>query len=193
VHVAALSTFGWHTVFAQYAVATQPASSAHEIAQLDPTQMNGSQLVVWPLTHPPRPSHCFPVNVEPEHWLSPHTVPEAYFRHAPAPSHMPSFAHVDGESIEQSLSASVPAFTLSHTPSLPPPFFAALHASQAPPQVWSQHTPSTQLPLMHCEPDAHGFPFAWSGTQWLLESQNAAATQSASEAHVTPQEPLLQM
>jgi hypothetical protein len=130
--------------------------------------------------------------VDPEHRFGPQAVPGAYLRHAPDPSHMPSLAHVEGESIAQSLSGSVPPFTLSHTPLLPPPFFAALQAWQDPAQGWSQQTPSTQFPLTHCEAARHVSPLAWSAMQWLVASQNADATQSRSDAHVIPHAPPLQ-
>ena len=45
-----------------------------------------------------------------------------------------------------SLSGSVPAATKPHVPSLPAPFFAAVHAWQTPEQAVLQHTPSTQTP-----------------------------------------------
>jgi hypothetical protein len=63
------------------------------------------------------------------------------------------------------LSGSVLTATLSQTPSAPPPFLAALHAWQAPVQTWSQHTPSTHLPLTHCVVDVQAAPFALSETQ----------------------------
>jgi hypothetical protein len=32
-----------------------------------------------------------------------------------------------------------------------------------PEQIESQHTPSTQYPLRHCDPAVQALPFAWSG------------------------------
>jgi len=45
-----------------------------------------------------------------------------------------------------------------HVPSVPLPFFAALHASHNPLQAVSQHTPSTQLLLAHCALRAQAVP-----------------------------------
>ena len=54
-----------------------------------------------------------------------------------------------------------------------------------PEQAVSQHTPSTQLPLEHCEADEQALPLPWSDWQLLSElRQYAAATQVVSEAHV---------
>jgi hypothetical protein len=65
------------------------------------------------------------------------------------PSQLPSFWQLLGASAEQSLSGSLSTATLPHTPSAPEPFLAAEQAWQAPEQGWSQHTPSTQLPVLH--------------------------------------------
>jgi hypothetical protein len=59
---------------------------------------------------------------------------------------MPQLA---GESAEQSLSGSVPPATVPHVPSVPEPFFPAVHAWQTPLQDVLQQTLSAQ------EPDAH--------------------------------------
>jgi hypothetical protein len=52
-----------------------------------------------------------------------------------------------------------------HAPSAPSPFNAAVHAWHTPPQSVSQHTPSTQMPLAHCDAVTQAAPFAWSGLQ----------------------------
>lgn len=49
-----------------------------------------------------------------------------------------------------SLSGSVALMMTPHVPLVPWPFFAAEQAIHVPAQAESQHTPSTQLPEMHC-------------------------------------------
>jgi hypothetical protein len=60
---------------------------------------------------------------------------------------------------EHSLSGSVSTFTAPHTPSAPAPFLAAEHAWQVVVHATSQHTPSTQKPLVHWPATAHAEPF----------------------------------
>jgi hypothetical protein len=48
-------------------------------------------------------------------------------------------------------------------------------------QAVSQHTPSTQFPLVHCEAAVHTAPVPWSGLQVpVARSQYDAATHCAS-------------
>ena len=55
----------------------------------------------------------------------------------------------------------VPALLGPHVPSATPLCFsAAVHASHAPAHAVSQHTPSAQLPLVHCVPAVHAAPLA---------------------------------
>jgi len=121
-------------------------------------QLYGAQLEDCPAAQLPEPSHCWPVSVAPEHIAIPHTVPRPYRAQAPAPLHWPVRWHVDGGSIGQSLSGSVPVATGPQTPSIPPPLAAALHAWQAPLQASAQHTPSTQNPDWHCDATLQGAP-----------------------------------
>jgi hypothetical protein len=58
-----------------------------------------------------------------------------------------------------SLSGSVPARTSPQVPSVPLPFFAAVHARQVAEQSVLQHTPSTQLPLRQSLAVAQVVPF----------------------------------
>jgi hypothetical protein len=52
-----------------------------------------------------------------------------------------------------------------------PPLSALLHAMHAPVQAVSQQKPSTQLPLVHCEPEVQAPPLVWSGWQVLSETR----------------------
>src|SRR5688572_22225906 len=59
-------------------------------------------------------------------------------------------------------SGSVPLAMVPHSPLTPPPFFVAVHARHDPVQAVLQQTLSTQLPLVHSAPVAHGVPLTLS-------------------------------
>jgi hypothetical protein len=64
-----------------------------------------------------------------------------------------------------------------------------VHAWQRPEQGVSQQTPSTQLPLEHCEAEVHMAPLAWSG--WHVPSEilhQLVATHEASLVHAVAHE-----
>jgi len=92
--------------------------------------------------------------------VAPQLTPGAYLAQAPLPSHWPFRAQVAAPSSGHSLSGSESAATFSQAPSRPEPFLAALHAWQVPLQAVSQQTPSTQLPLAHCELEVQVAPLA---------------------------------
>jgi len=64
--------------------------------------------------------------------------------------------HVDCGCHGHEPSGSVLAATKPHAPSVPEPFFAAVHAAQVPVHALSQHTPSAQKPDWHWFPAVHG-------------------------------------
>lgn len=113
----------------------------------------------------PEPLQSEPVTVPFEHVVAAHGVVFEAGRQPPAPLQKPSVTQLLAAGV-QSLPGSVPAATLPHTPSEPPPFKAALQAWQGPLQAVLQHSPSTQkapalqmlLPQQftvlptHCEP-----------------------------------------
>lgn len=79
----------------QYAFAPHAASFTHELRHELPLHMKLPQLCVPPATHVPDPLQSDAlVCVEPLHDWATQTVPFAYFRHALAPSHMPSVPQV---------------------------------------------------------------------------------------------------
>jgi hypothetical protein len=95
------------------------------------------------------------------------TVPAAYLRQAPAPSHRPSLPQLETGSASQSLCGSVPAAADVHCPSLPTPaqvWQVPLHA------VWQQ-TPSTQKPLMQAALLVQAVPFGSAATQVPAEQK----------------------
>jgi hypothetical protein len=85
-------------------------------------------------------------------------VPSAYFWQPPAPSHLPFVPQVDAPwSVQNVVGAAVPGGSGAHAP-VPD----TLHAWQAGQLALPQHTPSTQLPLMHWLPVAQARPLALS-------------------------------
>jgi hypothetical protein len=152
-------------VVSQKAEGTQSLSEAQETPQAPLLHTYGAHAVTWPDLHVPAPSQAKPVCCPPVHVVAPQAVPLGYRRHAPAPEQKPSCLQESEPSFVQSLSGSVPAPTLSQTPSCPELFLSALHAWHVPVHGESQHTPSTQLPVTHCVLEVHARPLAWSGSQ----------------------------
>jgi hypothetical protein len=86
------------------------------------------------------------------------------------------------------LSGSEPVPIGPQTPSVPPPFFATVHAWQSPLHGVLQQTPSTQEPEAHCAPVMHAPPFATGVTQAPIE-QTKPIAQSAFVVHAPWQAP----
>jgi len=109
-------------------------------------------------------------------------VPSRYFWQPPRPSHLPFWPQLAWPWSAQNVAgAAVPAATGAHVP-VPD----RLHALQGPHEAEPQHTPSTQLPLMHWAPAVHTRPFFLSAqlcapaVPWHVKG----ATQSPSPVHV---------
>jgi hypothetical protein len=83
------------------------------------------------------------VSVLPEQVSGAQTVPAAYFRQAPAPSHLPSVEHIAAvRSLQTPRGSAPPAVIMVQVPSEP----ATAQLRQAPVQVVAQQIPSTQFP-----------------------------------------------
>jgi hypothetical protein len=121
------------------------------------------------------------VYVVPEHDSPTQTVLAAHSRQAPPPSHMPSAPQVDCAVLAHSLSGSVPAVIVRHSP-LACPVFALAHAMHALEHPDSQQTPSTQLPLAQSPAAPQGRPFAFCATH-APAAQKLPLVQSAPEPH----------
>src|SRR5262245_32326561 len=107
--------------------------------------------------HAPLPSQVrFEDSVVPLHIAGAHSVPAAYLRQAPWPSHIPSRLQLLTGSVAHSLSGSSLSGTSVQVPTLP----AMSHALQVPVQAVSQQTPSTQMPDSHCVRELHFCPLA---------------------------------
>jgi hypothetical protein len=123
-------------------------------------QTNGAQGSDDPAMQVPTPSQVDASRrVEPVQLPAAQTVPWAYLRQAPAPSHIPSLPQLVAPSSAHSLAGSVPAGTGEQVPTLP----AMLQASQAPMQALSQQTPSAQIPLEHSPGAVQSAPIDFFG------------------------------
>jgi hypothetical protein len=110
------------------------------------------------------------------------TVPLAYGRQAPAPSHVPSFPQLAAPSSAHWFSGSVPAGTSMHWPSLP----AIAHDRQVPLHAVEQQTPCAQNPEAQSPAVAHAAPGGFGPqlpfTQAAPPTQSALLAQSARQA-----------
>jgi hypothetical protein len=91
----------------------------------------------------------------PEQLSGPQTVPTAYFRQAPAPSHLPSVAHIAAVvSLQTPCGSAPPAAIDVQVPSEP----GTAQLRQAPVQVVAQQTPSAQCPFTQSASAAQVWP-----------------------------------
>jgi hypothetical protein len=82
------------------------------------------------------------VKVEPAQLCAAQTVPEAYRRHLPLPSQLPSVPQVAAVASAHAARGSVPAAMLVQVPRVP----VSAHEAQVPEQVEAQQTPCWQRP-----------------------------------------------
>jgi hypothetical protein len=86
------------------------------------------------------------------------TVPAGYFRQAPAPSHLPSVAHIAAVvSLQTPCGSAPPAAIDVQVPSEP----GTAQLRQAPVQVVSQQTPSAQCALTQSASAVQDWPFTF--------------------------------
>ena len=157
-HIAPIGFFATQLGVTQYPLGAHAASSEHDIMQMLPAHP-ALHCMVPPARHFPAPLQTErSVAKSPVHEPGAQGKLSGFFApHAPAPSQRP----VPSQGIccvAHSLSGSVAAAMLPHTPSLPLPFFAAVHATHEPPQAVSQQTPSMQLDDMQSVSSVHGEP-----------------------------------
>jgi hypothetical protein len=111
------------------------------------------------------------------HFSPEHTVPTAYLRQPPAPSHLPSVPHEAAPWSLQTLRLSIaPAASGVHLPFDD----SSEQLRHEPVQAWSQQTPSTQKFDLQSAAALHVPPFCL-GPQLLL-TQATPAMQSASDS-----------
>ena len=112
------------------------------------------------------------------HESVPQTVPAAYLRHAPAPSHCPSRPQVAAVASLHWPSGSMPSGTFLQVPSLP----ATAHDLHVPAQALMQHFPCAQNVELHSASAPQLAPIGF--LPQLPPTQVLGATQSASVEHV---------
>jgi hypothetical protein len=162
---------------------TQSADEAHGLVHAPAEHWYGAQLVpLGLLPQLPWPLQMDPIRTSPWHVITPHGVPCGQSWHAPPPLHAPLSPQVDMADAVQSPSGFRPAATGPQVPSVPWPFFAAVHARQRPVQALLQHTPSTQKPDWQSAEAEHATPLA-AGTTHALPTQAAPVSQSALVVH----------
>jgi hypothetical protein len=146
---------------------------------------NGAQMIVGPGLQRPRPSHeRAPTTASPSHMPFPHSVPAAYLRQVPAPSHIPSKPQVDASAVGQvdGSRGFEPAGMKVQVPIEP----AALHVLHDSVQATLQHRPSTQKLLVQSEAHVHAWPLGF----FVSESAAHVASGGASfGASFPPAEP----
>jgi hypothetical protein len=117
---------------------------------------------------------------------APQTVPLAYLRHEPLPSHAPSVPQLVAPWSAHWFRGSVPAGTSMHRPSLP----ATAHDRHAPPHAVAQQTPSTQKPEAQSAARAHAAPGGFGPQLPLVHTapptQSALLVQSARQLRPPP-------
>ena len=166
--------------------ATQSPSFAQLVRQVSPdAQVYAPHEAGTTIRQVPPPLHVRAgIAIAPLQLAAAHTVPLAYFRHAPAPSQAPSFPQLAAPWSAQWFSGSAPAGTSMHRPSLP----AIAHERQVPSQAVAQQTPSTQKPDAQSDAAAQAAP-GGLGPQ-LPFTHAAPPTQSAllaqSARHASP-------
>ena len=164
--------------------AAQSASAVHDVLQTLAPQTyvpHEEVVVVW---HVPVPLQVRGgVYVEPAQLSATQTVPLAYRRHAPPPSHVPSVPQVEDPLSAHWPSGSSPAGTSTHVPAVA----AMPQDRQLPVQAVRQQVPCSQKPLEHSAAAVHVAPLG--RLPQLPPVQTLGATQSPSVAQVARQVP----
>ena len=116
-----------------------------------------------------------------------HTVPVAYRRQSPLPSHVPSVPQLAAPLSMHWFSGSCPTATKVQVPALP----ASAHDRQVPVQLELQQTPCWHRPEAHSTAPAHaapsGFLVHWPALQMLGAMQSASVEQVVRQVALGPQ------
>jgi hypothetical protein len=175
--------------------ATHWLSFVQAVAHLDPLHMLGAHVRELPATH-----WCEPLHLEGSVYAlflqlsGPHSVPVAYFWHAPLPSQRPLVSQLLAPlSLQVLRGSALPAGMFVHVPALS----AELHWRHPPWQDEVQQTPSTQKPESHSMASVHltPGPFLPQSPIVMLPTvvclQGCPAWQSLSALHEVPQAPFV--
>jgi hypothetical protein len=158
--------------------AVQSAFEVQLVRQPELLHTNRPQLVVVAVPHAPVPLQVFAgVKLLAAHTAPVQTVPAAYLRQAPAPSHVPSLPQLLAIWSVHWFSGSWPAGTTLHVPRLP----IWLHAWQVPLQAVAQHTPCAQTFEAQSVSAAHVAPF--ENLPHLPAPHGLGLTQSVADVH----------
>jgi len=125
--------------------------------------------------------------VDPVQLAPTQTVPFAYRRQPPAPSHMPSVPQPAAPLSSHWLSGSVPTAAKVHVPAVP----ASAQDRQVPVQLELQQTPCWHRPEAHSVPPVQvvprGFFVHWPALQMLGAMQSLLAVQVVRQVPPGPQ------
>jgi len=170
--------FWTQTLPTQLNPVTQSELPAQLVLHVVAPQMYGLQDLSIPAAHFPEASQrpatiCAPAM----HESAPHTVPTAYLRQAPAPSHCPSRPQVAAVPSVHWPPGSIPSGTFLHVPSLPP----TAHDLHVPVQVVMQQRPCAQIFELHSSSPPQEAPIGFGPQlplmQLLGETQSASVLQ----------------
>ena len=188
-HCAPIDFVGAQLPATQYSSGGQSVSRVQDTLHTDARQPL-AQACGPPGTQTPLPlQNEGPIAVTPLQLPLPHPVlATAFGAHAPLPLQNPGASQSPCGS-GHSLSGSLPATMLPHTPSTPVPLIVALHAMHAPAHAVSQQTPSTHDLWRHAFDVAHAAPSSSFGPH-MPAAQNAPVMQSPSLPHVERHAPV---
>jgi hypothetical protein len=163
----------------------------HEVWQAVAPHTYGSHGVLEAAWQVPAPSQVRAgVALPALHEAAAQVVPAGHRPQAPAPLHVPVRPQVLASLAAHSLSGSVPAATGAQVPSVWP-VLVCEQAMQLPAQAWSQHRPSTQLPLRQSVATEQAAPICWGGAQCpamqLLPSAQSVLLEQLVLHEVAPQ------
>jgi hypothetical protein len=174
--------FCTQTLPTQLKPATQSELPAQLVLHVVAPQTYGLHDFSIPAAHVPVASHRPATVWAPAmHESMPQTVPTAYLRHAPAPSHAPSRPQVEAPASLHCPPGSCPSGTFLQVPSLP----LIAHDLQVPVHAVMQQRPCAQIFELHSASAPQIAPIGF-GPQLPLW-QLLGATQSASVMHVVRQ------
>jgi hypothetical protein len=159
-----------HAMLMQVLGLTQSLFVAHVPRHAEAPHMNGVQDDCVPAWQTPAPLHVgVEVNVEPEQVAEPQVVPAAYWRHAPAPSHMPSSPQLLGLAPRASVhwfKGSVLFAASVHVPIE----LGSAHERQVPVHELAQHTFCWHWPDWHSAPPPQATPLSFFEQTPLLQT-----------------------
>ena len=187
VHADPFESFPPHVPPMHVSPATQSVSTVHDVLHDVDPQVYGAHDEVTGDGQFPAPSQFAPaVAVPPVQLAERQFVDVGGYEHPlDVPSQLPPQGAAPTPVQAPRAPCGCPLGTLAHVPTLP----ATSHAWHCEPHAELQHTPSTQLPEVHCDAPVQVCPLPNPLTHTCGDaavSQSAGDTQSVSDAHVVP-------